>query len=194
MKVKTMTKHWTERSITDYLFRIATDFIAQLESKMESLPISQDKLAKRLGITKGAVSQWINHPGNVTLRKMIEYARALGMKVSTIAYEDGDLENEKGPINSEVFKICWEQLGKPRDLWDIQEIANTYPTATTYVSVLPDVWITAGAVNVPIKIYDSKVLLQGWEISTTGFVTLPTLIPINNSAVNEHEVEYKKAS
>lgn len=123
--MKTLKAHWTARSVKDYLFRIAFDFIAQLENKMDSLPISQDELARRLDITKGRVSQLINHPGNFSLRKMIEYARALGLKVSVVAYEDNDPENKKGPIDSEIFRICWEQLGKPRDFWAIQDIVKT---------------------------------------------------------------------
>lgn len=116
-----MKPHWTERSNKDFLFRIAADFITQLEDKMESIPISQDEFAKRLDITKGRVSQVLNNPGNITLGKIIEYSRALGLKVSIVAYEDNDPNNEKGPINSEVFNICWEKSGKPRDFWAFQE-------------------------------------------------------------------------
>lgn len=122
---KTTKTHWTARSIEDYIFRIANDFIIQLQNKMESKHISQDKLAKKMRVTKGAVSQWINRPGNISLRKMIEYARALGMKVSVVAYEDGDPKNKKGPIDADIFRICWEQLGKPRDFWDLQNIMAT---------------------------------------------------------------------
>jgi len=114
--------HWTERSIKDYLFRIATDFIAQLEKKMESEDISQDELAKRLKITKGRVSQVLNHPGNISLAVFAKYARALGMKMSIIAYDDHDPLNKKGPINSEIFEICWEECGRPHDFWAFQEI------------------------------------------------------------------------
>jgi predicted XRE-type DNA-binding protein len=140
MKIETKKKHWTERSIKDYLFRIVADFIAQLENKIESLPISQDELAKRWGVTKGRVSQVLNHPGNFTLAKIIEYTRALGMKVSIIAYEDDDPENRKGPINPEVFRICWEKTGKPRDLWAFQkigrqgEVAANSTTSVIYMS------------------------------------------------------------
>ena len=31
-----MEKHWTERSIDDFLFKIAADFVAQLEEKMDA--------------------------------------------------------------------------------------------------------------------------------------------------------------
>jgi len=116
-----MKTHWTERSNKDFLFRIAADFIAQLEDKMESLPMSQDELAQRLGVTKGRVSQILNNPGNITLGKIVEYARTLEMKVSIVAYEDNDPNNEKGPINSAVFNICWEKYGKPQDFWAFEE-------------------------------------------------------------------------
>jgi len=125
-----MRMHWTERSIKDYLFRIAADFIAQLENKMESENISQDELAKRLKITKGRVSQVLNHPGNMSLSIFAKYARTLGMKISIIAYEDSDPEHKKGPINSEIFKICWEQCEKPHDFWAFQEIKESNHVAT----------------------------------------------------------------
>jgi len=116
-----MKHHWTERSNKDFLFRIAADFITQLEDKMESIPISQDEFAKRLDVTKGRVSQVLNNPGNITLGKIIKYSRALGLKVSIVAYEDDDPKNERGPINSEVFNICWGKLGKPTDFWAFLE-------------------------------------------------------------------------
>lgn len=165
-----MKVHWTARSIKDYLFRIATDFIAQLENKMDSLPISQDELAKRLGVTKGRVSQLINHPGNISLGIMIEYAKALGMKLSVVAYEDDDLENKKGPIDSEIFKICWEKCGKPRDFWDMQSVVYTdVASATTY------------AANVPIKHYDAE-LLYGWDIFSESIVPCTGYFSVEHSA------------
>lgn len=153
-----MTVHWTGRSVEDYRFRIAADFIAQLEKKMESPPISQDELAKKLGLTKGRVSQLINHPGNLTLSKIIKYASALGLKVSIVAYEDDDPENKKGPIDSEIFQICWEKSGKPCDFWAFQdfngqlEISGHSTTGVTYTSAWAPgyVWASgyAGGVNI----------------------------------------------
>lgn len=122
MKVsKAMNTHWTAHSTDDFVFRIAADFIVQLEDKMESLQLSQDALADILGVTKGRVSQIFNNPGNLTLKKIVEYCKALNMKVAITSYEDNDPENRKGPINSEIFKICWERSGKPRDFWALEE-------------------------------------------------------------------------
>ena len=133
-----MKTHWTERSNKDFLFRIAADFIAQLEDKMESLPMSQDELAQRLGVTKGRVSQILNNPGNITLGKIVEYARTLEMKVSIVAYEDNDPNNERGPINSAVFNICWEKYGKPKDFWAFEEkesMASTFESNRQYTKI-----------------------------------------------------------
>jgi len=119
-----MNTHWTERTAKDFLFRIAADFISQLEDKMESPPLSRNDLAKKLNLTKGRISQVFNNPGNITLEKIVEYSRALKMKVAIVAYEDGDPENTNGPINSEIFKICWQKSGKPREFWNLQEVGN----------------------------------------------------------------------
>ncbi len=116
-----MKEHWTQRSIKDYIFKIGADFIAQLEEKMEMEGISQDVLANTLKVTKSRVSQVLNKPGNITLQNVIQYAEAIGMKVSIVAYDDDDPKNTKGPINSDVFKICWEKFGKPTDFWAFQE-------------------------------------------------------------------------
>lgn len=120
--------HWTERSTKDYLFRIVSDFIAQLEDKMGDM--YQNQLAAKLGVTSGRVSQILNHPGNLTLSKVVEYSRALNMKVSIVAYDDGDPENKRGPINSDVFRICWEKIGKPLDFWAFEDINTTTKAAS----------------------------------------------------------------
>lgn len=121
MKNRSEKKHWTERKIRDYLFSIVADFITQLEAKMDSLHISQDEYAKKLRVSKGRVSQLLNHPTNFKLETIIKYAKALGIKVSIVAYDDDDPRNTKGPINSEIFRMCWEQKGKPRDFWAMQD-------------------------------------------------------------------------
>jgi len=135
-----MNTHWTNRSSKDFLFRIAADFVSQLEDKMESVSMSQDELAQRLGVTKGRVSQILNNPGNISLGKVVEYARTLEMKVSIVAYEDDDPKNERGPINSAVFNICWEKCGKPQDFWDLEEesTASTMETSIPFENIQSD--------------------------------------------------------
>lgn len=115
-----MSKHWTERSVKDFLHRIASDFILQLEKKMDSLPMTQIELAKELNISEGRVSQILNNPGNLTLAKIVEYSRALGLKVAIVAYENND-GNGGVPVNSEIFSICWERQGKPADFFSLKE-------------------------------------------------------------------------
>jgi len=110
-----MATHWTERSVDDFVHRISFDFITQLIKRLESSPLSRAELANKLGVSKGRISQILNNPGNLTLRKAVAYARALGMKVSVVAYDYNDPDNDKGPISSEIFSICWENQSQPRD-------------------------------------------------------------------------------
>jgi len=133
-----MNEHWTEKSEINFLFRIVSDFISQIEKKMESLNMSQDQLAKDLHISKGRVSQVLNNPGNVSLRTVIKLAKTLKMKVSIIAYDDNDFNNINGPIISEVFKICWENAGKPHDLFSVQKSGELEQSATNMLNFCYD--------------------------------------------------------
>lgn len=130
-----MEAHWTERSIEDYRFRIVADFISQIEEKMNSETTSQDELATILGVTKGRVSQMLNNPGNITFNNIVKLSRALKMKVSLVAYEDDDPRNTKGPINSDIFKICWERQGKPNNFWSLKEVDQPMKTADSSLHI-----------------------------------------------------------
>jgi hypothetical protein len=138
--------HWTATSVDDFVYRISSDFALQIENKMDEEDITQSCLAEKLGVTPGRVSQILKDPGNLTLKKMVEYARSLGMKVSVVAYEDGDIHNRRGPINSQIFNRCWQKAGKPTDFFSLQQ-----STATVIGGIAPIAYIEgigAGVVNV----------------------------------------------
>jgi plasmid maintenance system antidote protein VapI len=120
--------HWTEKSISEFVNRISFDFITQLAKKMESLPLKQGEFARKLGLTSGRISQIFNNPGNLTLNKIVKYARALGMKVAVVAYDDDDHDNKHGPISSEIFNKCWEMAGKPKDFWSLETKQSVFLT------------------------------------------------------------------
>lgn len=116
------TTHWTERTPEDFLYSIASDFVEQLRAKMKRIGMSQARLAKAAKVSKGYVSQVFNDPGNLSLVTIVKFAKAVGMKVSVVGYEDTDSEGAgRGPVNAEVFRICWERQGKPIDMWSIKE-------------------------------------------------------------------------
>lgn len=116
--------HWTNESVEAFTFRIAADFVAQLEMRMEAEGTKQQEFAERLGVSEGRVSQVLNNPGNMKLGSMVDYARALGLKISIVAYDDGDPGNHNGPINSQVFTECWERLGAPQDLFGLSHVPS----------------------------------------------------------------------
>ena len=125
--------HWTNASINDFLYRIGFDYIGQIQQAMETENVSQAALAKTLNISEGRVSQILNSPGNLTLRNIVEYARALGKKVAIVAYDDHDPDNHNGPINSRVFEQCWRDAGKPSDFFEISE--SPVASSTTAIDV-----------------------------------------------------------
>lgn len=124
--------HWTAKTVEDFQYRIAADFVMQLEKRMEEKPTKSKELAANLGSTEGRVSQVLNNPGNLSLNTIIRYARALGMKVAVVAYDDNDPDNKNGPINSGIINECWKRCGSPRDYfelerhWEETKYANDY--------------------------------------------------------------------
>ena len=119
-----MTKvetHWTERDIDSFLFRIVSDFTSHVEDLLESNRISRKELAARLDVTPARISQVLNDPGNLGLKQIVRYSRALGEKVAVITYSDNDSENVQGPIAADVFVTCWEEAGKPVDFFELNE-------------------------------------------------------------------------
>ena len=119
-----VTKHWTSRSAKDFVYRISTDFILQVEKKMEEEGMNQKALAEKLRVSSGRVSQILRNPGNLTLRKIVDYSRVLGLKVSIVAYDDGDPQNLNGPINAEIFHMCWQRAGSPRDFFSLDNFTS----------------------------------------------------------------------
>jgi hypothetical protein len=112
-----LNRHWTERSIADFVYRISADFVLQLEKKLDSAGISHRAFASMAHVSEGRVSQVLNNPGNLTLTSTVQWARALNMKVAIVAYEDGDPDNKNGPVNSEIFHACWKRAGSPRNFF-----------------------------------------------------------------------------
>lgn len=117
-----MGKHWTNESDRDFMFAVAMDFLAELEAVMDEREMSRKELADKLSVTEGRVSQILNNPGNLTLGVMVKWARALNLKVALVAYDDGDYENENGPVFPGIFRSCWEHLNKPTDGWELQNV------------------------------------------------------------------------
>lgn len=112
------TKHWTSRSVEDFTYRIASDFLAQVETHIEHYGPTKTELAERLQRTVGRISQMFN-PGNITVSSAVRLCKAVGMRVVLVAYEDNDPDGEKGPINPEIFNQCWKHMGSPSNFFEL---------------------------------------------------------------------------
>ena len=81
--------------------------------------MAKKELAKRMDIEQSRVSQIFHNPGNLTLKLIVRAARAVGIKVALIAYNDGDRDNVNGPIVPEVFYECWNRCGNPLNMFEV---------------------------------------------------------------------------
>jgi transcriptional regulator with XRE-family HTH domain len=118
-------QHWTSRSEDAFAYAVASNFIAQLETKLDSENLDDKTLALRAKVTPAYISQLFNSPGNIGVKTMAKLTRALNMKFAVVAYvDDGDPNNDSGPIGPEVFRLAWEQCGRPRDLSKSQSLQS----------------------------------------------------------------------
>lgn len=114
--------HYTSTSQESFIEKVTADFIGQIAQQLERSHTSQAELAQRLGVTESEVSQVLNlNRVNLNLKTIARYARALGMKVAVVAYDDGDPTNERGPVGANIFSLAWEKNGRPRDIWSVNE-------------------------------------------------------------------------
>jgi ribosome-binding protein aMBF1 (putative translation factor) len=125
------SKHWTSQSTEDFTYRIASDFLAQVETKIEAGEVTRAELAQRLDRTPGRVSQIFN-PGNLTLNSAVRLVRAAGMKVALVAYDDNDPQNNDGPVNSEIFNRCWKHVGAPKTFFEFADATASVGTCFAY--------------------------------------------------------------
>jgi transcriptional regulator with XRE-family HTH domain len=114
-------RHWTTASSADYRHAIAANFVSQIENWLDKFKWSQATFAQKLGVTEGRVSQILSNPGNITLNSIVQWSQVVQLSVSIVAYDDNVLEGSRGPINPEVFRRCWEILGKPDSLMELDE-------------------------------------------------------------------------
>jgi transcriptional regulator with XRE-family HTH domain len=139
-------QHWTERTADDFVHRISFDFVTQIEKALEVDESSQAELAKNLGVTEGRVSQILNNPGNIGLKNIVKYARAIGRKVAIVLYDDGDAMNNNGPVNSEIFSTCWQRAGCPADFFELKSVSTVGSIQASGIVVLSSdfAYLTSG--------------------------------------------------
>ncbi len=116
---KTHTKK--DWDLEEFHFQVALGFIDQCEKKMALKEMKRKDLAENLGVSEGYISQIFNNPANLTLKTISRIARNLGEKASVILYDDGDPTNLKGALSPMVFVECWNVVGKPANLWEVEE-------------------------------------------------------------------------
>lgn len=115
MKKKNL--HWTAGSPEDFKYHVAFDFMSDLENLMDAYKISVKQLAKKSGVSAQIIQSLVDDPQDLTLIHSVKLSRALGNKVSLVLYEDGDSENQHGPVHPQVFATCWKNLKCPKDMF-----------------------------------------------------------------------------
>ncbi|WP_147198314.1 LexA family transcriptional regulator [Pantoea sp. CCBC3-3-1] len=102
--------------------------------RMRDMGIGQEKLSEHLGITKGAVSHWLNARREPSLEDIAKIMRYLGLKAFVVNHDGtiapaGSISNVDGykpytpgkryPVLSKVQAAAWAEACEPDNLKDI---------------------------------------------------------------------------
>lgn len=141
-KLSKTQQHWTGGDPLRLVRSISSDFMAQIETRMENIDgFTQSDLAKRLHVSLGRVSQMMNSPGNFTLKNGVAYAGAVGMGMAVVTYPANSVSNG-APISGDVFRTCWEIAGCPTNMFEIQENTVGFATSTGGMACIGHAWQT----------------------------------------------------
>jgi len=103
----------------DFPFFVANNFLIQIENRLSELGWSQSMLREKMEMPVGSISHIFRNPECLTFDIMIRLARTVGLKLCVVAYDDSD--PEKGPVNPEIFRMCWEKLNRPTAHWQLED-------------------------------------------------------------------------
>lgn len=109
-------KHWTEENDKALLFAITQDFMCELETVMERRGVGRKQLAKHVDTTQDKIAAALDR-SRVTLTRMVRMAQALNQKLAVVPYE-----RKGAPVYAGIFRECWELLGRPTDMFAMEEI------------------------------------------------------------------------
>lgn len=147
----TRKQHWTEKDPKAYQLSMGLDFVDQLNLPLDDNGWSQAEFASKVGVSKSRMSQIFNNPDNLTLKTMVKCARAANMRLSIVVYEKSDELHYQGPINGDIFRQCWERLGKPQDQFELQEIFTKKRHTATSVGSKLSVVVPFGGPPLSVK-------------------------------------------
>lgn len=85
-----------------WLESIQNELYNHVSAYMEKEGLNQSDLAKKLGVTKGYISQVLNGNFNFTLKKLIELSLSIGM-IPNLQFKNIHIKNKKK--NNKVAKV-----------------------------------------------------------------------------------------
>ena len=106
------------------------DFYHMMLTYMEEQGISKADLAKRLGRSRSAITQMFQKTPNITIKKMVEIADAIGLDMQLNSQQMPRSEAQTSP--STVYRISTQEISPaihddPARQWDVHHaIAWTY--------------------------------------------------------------------
>ncbi len=122
----------SKRTASQKSWGVIHDFYHIILNVMEEKKIKRTDLAKRLDVSRAAVTQLLNESPNITVRRMVEIADAVGVELK-ISSTDRDWFSQHSTMQSSENKYS---LNMEVCLENIKDIANKIGRESQYYTVV----------------------------------------------------------
>lgn len=100
------------------------DFPQRVRSNREQLNLTQEDVARKLGVTASAVSTWEAGRARPRLDKLSQLAELFGITVSELMGEEATTERPVRGTSAYVPLLGWAHMGDPMDEGAIDEVVE----------------------------------------------------------------------
>ena len=128
--------HWTSENLEDFVFSVLVDFTENIWRAAEQAGIGTDDAASHtfqvdytaLGKLVGESSRRVRYffrteCKDLSVKRACAWAKALKRDIALVLYDHDD---ETGPVMPEIFTACWILCGRPRTMWDLEDVAKKF--------------------------------------------------------------------
>lgn len=100
------------------------DFPQRVRSNREQLNLTQEDVARKLGVTASAVSTWEAGRARPRLDKLSQLAELFGITVSELMGEETSQERSVRGTSALVPLLGWAHMGEPVDEGELHEVVE----------------------------------------------------------------------
>lgn len=116
--------HWALAGVKSYTHWLGLSFGGTILHLLGDNPAREQAAARAYGCEPRWFIRLLTDPPNMKLSTVVRLARSVGQQVVVVAYK------ANSPVLPEMFIACWEKMGCPTTMFDIEELVVSRKDST----------------------------------------------------------------